>query len=66
MRAYGMQMVEKALSIDKKCYNALLNKGNIHIGSGEPAEAKVCYEKARTLNPKLSGAHTNLGNLKFQ
>ena len=66
MRDYGLKMVENALKIDKKCYNAWLNKGNFKEDLGEPAEAKKCYDKAQALNPNLPGAYTNLGNLKFQ
>ena len=42
----GLEMVSKALTIDKNCANAWLNKGNIHYLMVQPAEAKQCYEKA--------------------
>ena len=64
-RTVGMNMVTKALAIDANCANAWLNKGNIHADIEEPAEARRCYEKAKSIKPRLAGAFTNLGNLLY-
>ena len=43
-------MAEHALSMDKKCVNAWLNRGNIHYLMADPDKAQNCYEKALTLS----------------
>jgi len=59
-------MVDKAISINRNCARAWLNRGNIFARfKNDNDEAKKCYEKAHQLDPKLHEAITNLGNLLY-
>ena len=53
---------ESALSIDPKCKESIVQKGNALLGLARFDEAKACYESLRSIGEAIS-ADSNLKKL---
>mmetsp|Transcript_40045 Transcript_40045/g.61237 ORF Transcript_40045/g.61237 Transcript_40045/m.61237 type:complete len:181 (+) Transcript_40045:437-979(+) len=62
----GFDYANRALQLNSKSTQALLNKGNLLELAGQADKALVCYEKALAIEPNLLGAIVNMGNLLYE
>ena len=50
-------LYEKAIRIDRDCFEAYFNLGNIHHDLGRYSDALAAYGEALTINPAYPEAH---------
>lgn len=58
----ALEIIEKAISADKKSEIAFSNRGNIQLGLGMVSEAIESHLRAIKLNPEYADAYGNLAN----
>lgn len=53
--------LERALALDPRCVNAIVNLGNLALEAGDVQSAVERFEAALRIDPDFADAHHNLG-----